>query len=75
MHDTYKADVARSKEIGDYYRDLSVNYTLYEEWNKTPVDTRDWDNPMPWPVNPHPEAMGYLEHYLLDPTQTGRSRG
>lgn len=67
MHTSYQADVQRSKEIGDYYRDLSLNYRLYDEWNTTPVDQRDWDNPMPWPVNPHPEMMAYLDSYgLLD---------
>lgn len=63
MHESYRADVQRSKEIGDYYRDLSLNYSRYEEWNKTPVLLRDWDNPLPWPTNPHPEAMGYLNSF------------
>jgi hypothetical protein len=69
MHDTYRADVARSKEIGDYYRDLSVNYALYEEWNKTPVALRDWENPLYWPIHPHPEAMGYLAVYFDNPNK------
>jgi hypothetical protein len=64
MNEMYRTDVARSKEIGDYYRDLSLNYRLYDEWNTTPVGRRDWDNPMYWPTNPHPEAMKYLERYF-----------
>ena len=72
MHETFIADVAKSKEVGDYYRDMSLNYRLYEEWNTTPVDQRDWDNPMLWPTNPHPEMMGYLERYYDEQGQQVR---
>ena len=69
MHETYRSDVTRSKEIGDYYRALSANYKDYEEWNTTPVALRDWNKPMHWPTNPHPEVMVYLERYYNESGQ------
>jgi hypothetical protein len=64
VHSSYKADVAQSKEVGDYYRNLSLNYRFYDKWNTTPVLLRDWDNPMYWPTHPRPGMMGYLERYF-----------
>lgn len=42
---TPTARVARSKVLGDYYRDLSVNYREYEESGNWPERPQGYEKP------------------------------
>lgn len=42
-----------SRIVGDYYRDLSLNYALYEEQNKLCL-LSGGEAGQPWPEHPYP---------------------